>query len=164
MNEDDREYREYASPPCFAHELQDGCAVPLTLAELTTQLNVLLEGERAGARGLIGMAAGCPGEDLRRLLEQVARDEAACCSMLIRHLKRLGGAPSRETGVFYDKLQARESLQERLRLLDRGQTAVVRTLDGLLRHVDDPALRTDLEHMRALHVRNVALCAGYLDS
>ncbi|MEQ8860888.1 MAG: DUF6306 domain-containing protein [Pseudomonadales bacterium] len=152
------EPRGYASPVCYAHEFD---VPPLTLDEVAVRLNDLLEGERAGARGLIDMKAG-RDDELGRLLDAVARDEARFCAMLSHHLTRLGYAPSHETGEFYDKLARREDLDAKLRLLDRGQSAVVRLLDELMPSVDDSRLLADLREMRDVHVRNLEKCAAYL--
>jgi hypothetical protein len=83
--------------------------------------------------------------------------------MLARQIERLGGAPSRETGAFYDKLMARETLDDKLRLLDRGQSAVVRILDELLPEIRDAQMRAELVEMREVHVRNIERCARYFD-
>ena len=63
---------------------------------------------------------------LKQLLIDVARDEGRYCVMLRSHVQRLGGTPTDVTGVFYEKLMAREGLAAQLKLLDRGQSAVVR--------------------------------------
>jgi hypothetical protein len=128
---------------------------------LAAKLNGLLEGERAGARALLDLAEP-KGEPLGATLDDVARDEARFCSMLIRQIERLGGTPSRETGVFYDKLMARPTLNDKLRLLDRGQSAVVRALDELLPQIRDAQMRAELEEMRQVHVRNIERCARFL--
>ena len=159
MSQDDREIRPYASPPCYQHELE---AVPeLTAEEIATRLNVLLEGERAGARGLIDMKGESDDPALVELLDAVARDEARFCAMLGHHLARLGHTPSRKTGVFYEKLKARETLEARIHLLDRGQSAVVRMLDEMLPSIRDADLLTDLTEMREIHVENIRRCAEY---
>jgi hypothetical protein len=154
-NED--EPRPYASPPCYAHEL---AADALTDAEIVTYLNGLLEGERAGARGLTDMARGTRDAALAELLRSVARDEGRYCVMLRTHIQRLGGVPTDATGVFYDKLRAREGLPAKLALLDRGQSAVVRSLDETLPRISDAALRADLLEMRQVHIENIARCAA----
>jgi rubrerythrin len=145
-----------ASPPCYAHEL---VPEPLSTAAIVDFLNALLEGERAGAQGLNDMAKRTTRADLRDLLPAVARDEGRYCVMLRGHVLRLGGRPSDSTGVFYEKLMAREGLAARLALLHRGQSAVVRMIDGTAPRIDDAALRADLAEMRAVHVRNIARCA-----
>ncbi|MCP5178705.1 MAG: DUF6306 domain-containing protein [Pseudomonadales bacterium] len=151
--------REYASPPCYQHEFDDSPGkLPPDVAAI---LNELLQGERAGAMAIITMNAVADGQ-LGSLLKTVAEDEARFCAMLHRHLTRLGHVPSRGIGVFYEKLVKRPTLDEKLRLLDRGQSAVVRMLDGVLSSIEDAALREDLEEMRTVHVRNIEACAKYV--
>ncbi|MBK7170180.1 MAG: hypothetical protein IPH83_13465 [Gammaproteobacteria bacterium] len=152
---------EYASPPCSRHEFDEADARYLNRVELLALLNELLEGERAGARGLIGMQRECSDPELDQLLHQVARDEARFCAMLGAHCVRLGAVPSRATGVFLDKLQARETLAEKFALLDRGQSAVVFRLDASIPRIADDALRADLVAMRAVHIENIERCARH---
>jgi hypothetical protein len=160
MNDDEKPLRGYASPPCLQHELE-GAFGGMDRESVVAQLNVLLEGERAGARGLRDTAASFDGE-LAGVMGDVGRDEARFCAMLTRHIERLGATSSRATGVFYDKLLARPDPAARLRLLDRGQKAVVDALDALLGQTLDTELRGDLEDMREVHVCNIRRCAAYL--
>lgn len=160
MNDED-EFRDYASPPCLQHELE-GAFAGMDREHVVERLNLLLEGERAGARGLRDTREAFGGGEMGTVLEEVGRDEARFCAMLTRHIERLGGQPSRATGVFYDKLLGRPDNQARLRLLDRGQKAVVDTLDELLSCTLDMSLRSDLQDMRDVHVHNIARCAVYL--
>lgn len=157
---DDDEPREYASSPCYQHEFDDLSAV--LPQDVAARLNELLEGERAGAMGVLDMNTAV-GDELHSVLEAVARDEARFCAMLRRHLLRFGHEPSPRVGVFYEKLNQRTTFNDKLRLLDRGQSAVVRVLDDLLPTIDDPALHEDLEDMRDTHVRNIEICAKYLE-
>lgn len=150
----DEHPRQYASSPCYQHEFET--------AGLIARLNELVEGERAGARSLIQMTAGRSADELNAVLGDVARDEARFCSMLRRHVTRLGGTPSERTGVFLDKFIARESELDRLKLLDRGQSAVVCVLDELLGQPLDQPLRTDLEEMRQVHIDNIERCGRFL--
>lgn len=151
MSDDDR---EPASPPCYQQQFDE--------TALVATLNMLVESERAGARGLIAMQAACTDAQLTELLDAVAGDEARFCAMLARHVDRLGAVASRATGSFFDKLVARESATEQLMLLDRGQSAVVRTLDELLELPLERELREDLEEMRTVHLDNIERCARYL--
>lgn len=160
MNEDD--IRDYASPPCFQHELEGACSNEMDREYVLTRLGVLLEGERAGARGLRDTRGEFGDGPLAELLAEVRRDEARFCAMLTQQIERLGGTPTRATGVFYDKLLSRPDPQARLRLLDRGQKAVVGMLDELLGRTLDMELRRELEEMREVHVTNIARCAEYL--
>jgi hypothetical protein len=153
----DDEVRPYASPVCYAHEFETD---PMPIAEVVNFLNTLLEGERAGAQGLIDMAKTTADAKLKQLLIDVSRDEGRYCVMLRSHVRRLGGTPTDVTGVFYEKLMAREGLAAQLKLLDRGQSAVVRSIEETLPRIADAALRDDLVEMRDVHVRNIALCAA----
>ena len=154
---DHEEPRPYASPPCYAHELT---AEPASDAELVVFLNELLEGERAGAQGLTDMAKKTGDAALVKLLQDVARDEGRYCVMLRSQVQRLGGRASDVTGVFYQKLMARDGLAAQLALLDRGQSAVVRAIEQMLPRIADAALHADLVEMRDVHVRNIARCAA----
>ena len=156
-NDDHDKVRPYASPVCYAHEFETN---PLHNTEVVAFLNGLLEGERAGAQGLIDMSKTCNDAALKQLLIDVARDEGRYCVMLRSHVQRLGGTPTDVTGVFYEKLMAREGLAAQLKLLDRGQSAVVRMIDETMPRIADAALRDDLIEMREVHVRNIALCAA----
>ena len=131
----------------------------LDRAALLALLNPLLEGERAGARGVGAMSrqtAASP--ETRAILRAIASDEARFCALLIRHVARLGGAPSPQTGAFYTKLAALERADERLELLNRGQGWVVRKLTDALPRIADAALRADLRDMLEAHLRNIERC------
>lgn len=157
MSGDDDEPRNYASSPCFAGELE---AEPMPLEELLSRLNVLVESERAGTRGLLAMAHRSEGTELEPVLHDIARDEARFCSMLSHHVSRLGGSPSHETGEFLEKLLKRPTLAAQLSLVDRGQRAVVDMVDAIIPRVDDPLLRQDLVTMRDEHIVNLARAAS----
>jgi nitronate monooxygenase len=119
-------------------------------------LDQLLEGERAGARGVAIMSRLAKDERSRAVLGAIARDEARFCAMLSRHITRLGGEPSVLTGAFYDKLLAIDDMRQRLDFLDRGQGWVVRKLREALPGIDDSELRDDLADMLESHERNIA--------
>jgi hypothetical protein len=122
-------------------------------------LGQLLEGERAGARGVGIMSRQAQNARARAELTDIAKDEARFCAMLTRHITRLGGAPSAATGAFYDKLMAIEDPVQRLDFLDRGQGWVVRKLREALPGIADDALRADLADMLETHERNLARSA-----
>lgn len=144
-----------ASSPCAMHEFED--YEPATLVPL---LNELIEGERAGARGLLEMAKVPEYTDLEALLRDVAADEARFCAMLSHHVERLGAQPSRATGVFADKLAQREGLDAKIALLDKGQSAVVTMLEEMIPRIADDELRGDLIEMRDVHRINIDRCAA----
>lgn len=150
-----------ASPPCSMAELDPAARGYMSRPELLDLLRQLLEGERAGARAVGAMSreetAGSP------TLRAIAMDEARYCAMLTRHIVRLGGTPSRETGAFYDKLMAVQDPAQRLDLLNRGQGWVVRKLREALPKIEDDALHRDLAEMLDVHERNIAHCSTLMD-
>lgn len=150
--------RTYSSPPCFLHEVDPAYSGYLSNEDTVELLNTLLEAERAGARGVAAMSQDPDSAEIKPLLDEVAGDEARFCGMLTRHIKRLGGRPSRVTGSFYGKLLARETLRARLEFLDRGQSWVVRELQEALPRIADDTLHADLVDMLRVHERNIARC------
>jgi nitronate monooxygenase len=140
------------------HEVDPTYLGYLSTAETIDLLNILLEAERAGAKGVGEMCDAERDPKLAPLLQEVAKDEARYCAMLTRHIARLGGTPNTATGAFYDKLRAAPSLARKLDLLDRGQGWVVRKLREALAKIDDPMLYTDLTEMADTHDRNIAAC------
>ena len=150
----------YASPPCFMHELDPEYLGYMGAKETIALLNTLLEGERAGSRGLAAMAGQTAGSAGYAILHHIAQDEARFCAMLTRHIKRLGGAPSPKTGAFYDKLTALETTCERVDLLNRGQAWVVHKLRDALPKIGDSALQRDLKDMLEVHEENIRQCAA----
>lgn len=152
------ESRTYASPPCFMHELDSSYFGQTSPSELVTLLNSLLEGERAGARGVGEMSKRATSAERRRLLRAVAKDEATFCAMLTRHIVRLGGVPSTATGAFYGKLAATEPGRAQIDLLNRGQGWVVRELRKALPKIGDELLHRDLTEMLQVHLRNIEQC------
>jgi hypothetical protein len=144
--------------PCFFRAPDEPDPGYLSRAELLALLNRLLEGERAGARGVTAMSRQATRAESRAILHEIAGDEARFCAMLIRHVVRLGGTPSTQTGAFYTKLAALERADERLELLNRGQEWVVRKLTAALPRIADAALRADLREMLEVHVHNIERC------
>jgi len=148
----------YASPPCAMHELDPTYLGYMSTEEVIALLNTLLEAERAGARAVAEMGRQCEEASERAILRDVAMDEARFCAMLSRHITRLGGTPSPETGAFYGKVLALESPAERVALLNRGQGWVVRKLREAAGRIADGVLLDDLRDMLKVHERNIARC------
>ncbi|MAN80807.1 MAG: 5-formyltetrahydrofolate cyclo-ligase [Rhodospirillaceae bacterium] len=147
--------------PCMMDSADPAYMGYLTDAETVAVLNELLEGERAGARGVIEMARATADIELRLALSAVARDEARYCAMLSRHIERLGGQPSPETGAFLNKLRDTAEQNAKIDLLNKGQSWVSRRLAEVLPKIADPDLYDDLCEMREIHDRNVARCARF---
>jgi len=125
---DSDEIRPPSSPVCHAEEAE---ANPLATDEMVALLNELLEGERAGAQGLVKLAERQASAPLAELL----------------------------LDVFLDKLLAREGLSAQLDLLDRGQSAVARMILTALPRIPDRALVERLTEMYDVHVENIRRCA-----
>jgi hypothetical protein len=123
--------------------------------ELVARLNVLVEAERAGARVAAESARSAVG-DRRRLLAEIAQDEARWCAALSAQVRDLGGEPSRAVGAFHGKALAIADLDARMAFLNRGQAWVVRELERLLPQVRDDGLHRMLAAMREQHVVNIA--------
>jgi hypothetical protein len=148
----------FASPPCFLHELDPTWLGYAGREEVLGWLNQLLEAERAGARGIGELSGRVEGDAPHPVLRDIARDEARFCAMLTRHIGRLGGTASTQTGAFYGKLAALGAADDWPGLLDRGQGWVVRRLEEMLPRIGDEALHADLTEMREAHLRNLERC------
>ena len=130
---------------------------PLNTPEGQAQLlQDLLSAERAGAKVAGESLQQATDPQQRELLEQIRQGEIDSCKLLLNCLKHLGLEPNRDTGAFYGKAMAIESLDERLPFVDRGQQWVIRKLREYLPGCDDPLLRSELEQMLRIHEENSA--------
>jgi hypothetical protein len=152
--ENDTEHVDVASPPCFMGEVVSTYLGHLSREETLDLLNLLLECERAGARGLMDLSHKAVDAEARDMLRDIADDEARFCAMLAKNIERLEGIPSRMVGAFYDKLRAESDLAAQLTLIDRGQDWVARKLREALPRIPAEGLRRDLREMLAVHERN----------
>ncbi len=123
-------------------------------------LQSLLSAERAGAKVAGESLRQASDPKQRELLQQVLKGEGDSCLHLLTCLKHLGLEPNRETGAFYAKAMAIESLEERLLFVDRGQQWVIRKLRDFLPGCDDPLIRSELEQMLRIHEENSAAAQG----
>jgi hypothetical protein len=150
----------FSSPPCFLHEIDPSYLGYADRDEVLSLLNELLEAERAGAKVAVRLSQSTSDSSVDEALQAVAVDEARFCAMLCRQIERLGGAPTRTTGDFHEKVMALDGLDARVRLLNRGQGWVVRKLREALPRIGDEALRHELHEMLSVHERNIERCAG----
>jgi hypothetical protein len=150
---DDR--KEPSSPACLAHEGDDAYMGFASRDELVAFLNELLEAERAGTGVALRSAEAAQGTPYVGLLQDVHRDEARWCAMLLKQLKVLGAPASTRIGAFQDKAMAIDALPERIAFLNRGQGWVVRKLKEMLPKVRDDALHRDLSDMLQAHEINI---------
>lgn len=152
-NDDDR--AEYASPPCFMHEVWPVKADRRN-SGITELLNLLLECARAAARGVMDLSHKVADPRAREVLRDIAGDEARCCAMLTGYIERMGGSPSQTVGVFYERLHALNEWGAQLAMLDLGQNWVAKKLEEALSKVAAEPLRSDLREMLTTHRRNIA--------
>ena len=117
-------------------------------------LQELLSAERAGARVASESLQQCDDPNMRAVLEQIRQGEVESCKLVLNCLKHLGIEPNRETGTFYGKAMAIESLEQRLPFVDKGQQWVIRKLREYLPGCQDPLIRGELEKMLRIHEVN----------
>ncbi|OYW94703.1 MAG: diguanylate cyclase [Pseudomonadales bacterium 32-61-5] len=117
-------------------------------------LQDLLSAERAGARVAGESLQQCSDPAQRKLLEQIRQGEVDSCKLVLNCLQHLGIEPNRETGAFYGKAMAIESLEERLPFVDKGQQWVIRKLREYLPGCEDDLIRGELEKMLRIHEVN----------
>ena len=144
-----------ASQVCYARESDDLYAGFAPLEEILGFLNELLEAERAGARITARTALDAKDESLAGLMQDIRRDEAHWCAMLLTWITQLNGTASSKIGDFYGKCLAISDLHERARFINRGQGWVVRKLKVMLPRIRDDALHADLMAMLDSHDENV---------
>ena len=83
--------REFASPACSAHEMDDRYMGFAGREELLSAFNELLEAERAGAQVTLRTARQMSDQSL---LMAIHHDEAHWCGVLIKAIQQLQGEPS----------------------------------------------------------------------
>ena len=118
-------------------------------------LNTLGEAERAGGRVLHELMELTTSLELRELFKKVGHDEGYYAGELGAHVRRLGGAPSNQTGDFVDKVRAITGFRAKLELLNRGQRWVIRKIDENLPAVGDESLHAFLVVMAKGHQVNI---------
>ncbi|MAC59093.1 MAG: hypothetical protein CMH85_12645 [Novosphingobium sp.] len=151
-----------SSPICYAAEADDIYMGYAGRDELLSELQELLEAERAGTRVALVSRKLRKLPGYSELMRGVLEDEAHWCAMLSRQIARLGKCPSRKTGSFAVKALAISDPFERLAFLNRGQSWVVRKLEQLLPRVRDDALHSDLKAMADKHRTNIELAEKFL--
>jgi hypothetical protein len=146
---------EVTSPVCHAGAADDAYMGYLDRESLITELNTLLEAERAGAKVAAQLVADAARPELKALARVIQRDEVHWCKMLMGALQELGATPSKAVGGFYDQATAIPDVVARLAFVNRGQAWVVRRLKTLLPKVRADGLHADLLAMLAAHDHNI---------
>ncbi len=115
----------------------------------------LLAAERSGVFALRAMLRTALAED-KDLFTTVLDGERDSCRVLGRDLLRAGASPGNRVGDFHLKVLALADPKDRLRLLIKGQSWVVRKIDEALALAVVPDLLADLGHIRSVHQENIA--------
>ncbi len=123
--------------------------------------NLLLEAERAGVVVIEEMLEAVEDQGLKTMLEKFLRDEGTDCKILFDLIMDEGGAPSKKTGDFVEKIRALPTLVEKVDLLIKGQEWVARKIRERRRllPVGSPYLK--LEAVKVLHEENVDDTKGH---
>ena len=140
--------------------MNDSAHRTLSTEDEAALLQTLLSAERAGAKVAGESLRQASDPKQRELLQQVLKGEGDSCLHLLTCLRHLGLEPNRETGDFYDKAMAIESLEERLLFVDKGQQWVIRKLREYLPGCDDALISSELEQMLKIHEENSAAAQG----
>ena len=117
--------------------------------------NMLLEAERAGVKVLGQLVSQIQDPQLLGLLKKFLRDEGVNCRILIALIHDLDAKPSDKTGAFVEKVQALDSLEEKIDLLILGQAWVARKINEFRFHLPAGSPYLFLEAVKAQHEENV---------
>jgi hypothetical protein len=160
----DADIVEVSSPVCYAGEVTDAYMNYLDRSGLITELNLLLEAERAGAKVAAQLAIDAARPELKALAETIRKDEVRWCQMLIGVLQTLEATPSQAIGGFYEQASGIADVEARFAFLNRGQAWIISRLKTLVRRVRADQLRGNLLAMLAAHDHNSALTASALQA
>ena len=128
------------------------------------RMQELLEAERAGVKCLAAMADQTPEGAKKEFLVFLRNDEGRFCAGLHRLIRDRKGTPTDRTGTFADKVLALEGEAERLALLIKGQSWVVRKIDEIPAAEMTPDEKSFFDDMHKAHVVNIEACRKYLPS
>lgn len=126
------------------------------------RMQVLLEAERAGVQCLTAMADQTPAGEKKEFLVFLRNDEGRFCAGLYRLIQARKGTPTDKVGAFAGKVLALSGEAERLELLVKGQSWVVRKIDEIPQGDMNPAEKEFFADMRQAHVVNIEACRKYL--
>ena len=125
--------------------------------------NLLLEAERAGVTVLSEMNKQVEDQRLSPILKKFLRDEGVNCRILVSLIHDISGKPSDKTGAFVDKIRALENLDDKIRLLIRGQTWVARKIKEFRFDLPAGSAYWFMEAIKKQHEENGDTLNKYLD-
>jgi nitronate monooxygenase len=126
------------------------------------RMQELLEAERAGVRCLAAMANETPEGEKKDFLVFLRNDEGRFCAGLSRLIREREGVPTDRVGSFAEKVLSIEGEAERLTLLVKGQSWVVRKIDEIPTAEMTPDEKSFFDDMHKAHVVNIDACRKYL--
>jgi nitronate monooxygenase len=129
---------------------------------LIDRLQELLEAERAGVKCLDAMADAAKDMGKKELFSLFRNDEGRFCAGLFGFLQARGAAPTTNTGAFADKVIALPTEAERVALLVKGQSWVVRKIDELPSVELNAGEKAFFADMREVHVVNIEKCGKFV--
>lgn len=132
--------------------------------EVENLLNALADAERAGGRVLHELTPMASNPELRAMLKKVGHDEGYYAGELLAQTRRLGGNPSNKTGDFVEKVRAVPDFIGKLKLLNRGQSWVVRKIREGLPNIGDDELKGFLLAMAAGHEMSIGALDRMLEA
>lgn len=125
--------------------------------------NMLLEAERAGVTVLSEMNTQVEDQRLKPLLKKFLRDEGVNCRILVSLIYDLNAMPSDKTGAFVDKIRALDNLDEKIKLLIRGQAWVARKIQEFQSNLPAGSVYLFMDAIKAQHEENVDMLRKYFD-
>jgi nitronate monooxygenase len=138
----------------------------MTQSEITNVLdfyNMLLEAERAGVTVLSDLLYRTEDQRLRDCLKKFLRDEGMNCHILASLIFDLDAKPTDKTGAFVEKVQALNTMAEKMDLLIRGQSWVARKIHEFGHLLPEGSQNLFLEAIKVQHEENVNTLKGFLD-
>lgn len=152
MSDNTQKFHEMSSPPCYAYELDLVHRGTLASQDVLAGMQVLLEGERAGARvareSLNDAKTANTRSDFCDWIMKIQQAKVASCKMLVSEIKRHGGKPSTGISTFYNRAIAIKDLTERLCFMNHDEERALHKIDELLPQITDEALIASLKHLR----------------
>jgi hypothetical protein len=136
-------------PPRRAAEPGSGDQPRLSGEFLVTQLNLLIEAQRAAAGLARTLASDEARQDLRTWARALQKQKVSWCNSLSADVRALGASPSTAAGRLYGQATTSGDLSARLAVLQRHEAWVLRRLKALLPRLAPDALHAHLLSMLA---------------
>jgi len=129
---------------------------------LIDRMQELLEAERAGVKCLDVMADQAADAGKKELFTLFRNDEGKFCAGLFGFLQARGAVPTANVGAFADKVIALPTEIERIVLLIKGQSWVVRKIDEIPPGEMNAEEKAFIADMREVHVVNIEKCRKFV--